>query len=100
MYRSKRLLDAARGQECTIQIPGICNRNPETTVAAHSNSWRHGKGLGIKAHDCYVAWACSSCHAEIDQGSKLSRQQKDDYWQAGFEKTILQKFLLGIVRVM
>lgn len=100
MYRSKRLLDAARGQQCTIQIPGICNGNPETTVAAHSNSLRHGKGLGIKAHDCYVAWACSSCHAEIDQGSKLSRQQKDDYWQAGFEKTILQKFLLGIVRVM
>jgi hypothetical protein len=99
MYRSKRLLDAARGQNCTLRIPGICNGNSETTVAAHSNQIMHGKGMGIKAHDCFAAWACSSCHAEIDQGSKLSRQQKDEYWQAGFERTILQMFLLGIIAV-
>jgi ferredoxin len=99
MFRSQRLLNQARGRHCTIRIPGVCNGNPETVVAAHSNQLQHGKGMGIKAHDCYAAWACSSCHAEIDQGNKLSRQEKDEYWQAGFERTILQMFLLGIIVV-
>ncbi len=100
MFRSKRLLESARGQHCTLRIPGVCNGNPETTVAAHSNQLVHGKGMGLKAHDCFAAWACSSCHTEIDQGSKLSRQEKDEYWQEGFERTILQMFLQQIVKVV
>jgi hypothetical protein len=99
MFRSQRLLNQARGQSCTLNIPSVCNGNPETTVAAHSNQLRHGKGMGIKAHDCYIAWACSNCHAEIDQGNKLSRQEKIEYWQIGFEKTILQMFLRGMIVV-
>lgn len=99
MFRSKRLLNAARGQQCQIQIPDICNGNSETVVAAHSNNLRHGKGMGIKANDCFIAWACNSCHTEIDQGSILSRQEKDAYWDVGFERTILQMFLQGIVKV-
>ena len=80
-------------------IPGICNGNPETTVAAHSNRLIHDKGLGIKAHDCYIVWACSSCHTEIDQGNKLSQQEKIEYWNVGFQKTILQMFLQSIIKV-
>jgi len=99
MYRSKRLLDAARGQECMVRIPNVCNNNPETVVAAHSNQLKHGKGGGLKAHDCYVAWACYACHAELDQG-KMRYEQKCEYWQAGFERTILQMFLQGIVKVI
>ena len=98
MYRNKRLLDAARGQECMVQIPGVCNNNPETVVAAHSNQLKHGKGGGLKAHDCYVAWACYACHAELDQG-KMRYEKKCEYWQAGFERTMLQMFLQGIVKV-
>ena len=60
---------------------------------------QHGKGGGLKAHDCYIAWACYDCHMELDQGKKLRYDQKCDYWQAGFERTILQMFLLGILKV-
>jgi len=35
----------------------------------------------------------------VNQGSKLSRQEKHEYWQAGFERTILAMFLLGIIVV-
>lgn len=99
MFRSKKLLDAARGQQCMIQLPGICRNNPETVVAAHSNLYRHGKGRGIKAHDCFVAWACYDCHSELDQGHKFNYEQKQEYWQQGFEKTLLQMFLQGILVV-
>lgn len=66
-YRNRKILDAARGEECTMQLVGICNGNPETTVAAHSNYGEDGKGMGQKADDVFVAFACSDCHARYDQ---------------------------------
>ena len=66
--RNRYLLDMARGRDCLLRIPGVCNYNPETTVACHSNQQQHGKGMGIKAHDWATAWGCSSCHAWLDQG--------------------------------
>ena len=100
MFRSPKLLAAARGQDCTLRIPHVCNGNPDTVVAAHSNQLRHGKGGSLKAHDCFVAWACYSCHAEIDQGNKLRYEDKCEIWQRGNEETLLQMFLQGIVKVV
>jgi len=59
---------SARGEECTLKIPGVCNYNPETTVWAHSNQAKHGKGMGLKAADEYGCYACSSCHTFLDHG--------------------------------
>lgn len=86
----KRYLDKARGETCKVNIPGICNMNPETVVAAHSNKGRHGKGMGKKAHDWYVAHACSACHDAIDGRihTHLSPSEVDEFWQRGFERTL------------
>ncbi|MBY0239679.1 MAG: DUF1364 domain-containing protein, partial [Burkholderiaceae bacterium] len=35
---------AAQGQDCTLQLAGVCNYNPETTVLCHSNFLADGKG--------------------------------------------------------
>ncbi|MGP0834860.1 nuclease domain-containing protein [Serratia sp. CY85251] len=43
-FRSKVLRDSARGHCCTLQIPGICNGNTETTVLCHLPSPTHGMG--------------------------------------------------------
>ena len=99
-YRNKRLLEVARGQSCMLQIPGVCNGNNETVVACHSNQLAHGKGMGTKAHDCFVAWGCSACHAAIDSGSQLSYEQKKDYWQRGHELTLLAMFEAGMLEVV
>lgn len=98
-WRSKKLLQAAQGQECQVCIPDICNGNPETVVAAHSNQYAHGKGGQLKAHDIFVAWACSDCHREIDQGHRFSYAEKVHYWQRGFERTLLACVEHGILRV-
>jgi ferredoxin len=99
MYRNPKLLRAARGQSCMIRIPDICNGDNATTVAAHSNQLKHGKGTGIKAHDCFIAWACSDCHKEIDQGKRLDKTEKQHYWQTGFERTLLAMLEVGIIVV-
>lgn len=56
----------ARGRECQVRIFGVCNGNPETTVLAH---YRMAGlcGTGIKPNDLMGAWACSSCHDEVDR---------------------------------
>jgi hypothetical protein len=46
----------------------FCGNDDGTIVAAHSNQSRHGKGLGLKAHDCFVAFLCAHCHHWLDQG--------------------------------
>jgi len=56
------LREAARGRPCTIQIPGVCNHNPETSVLCHLPSG----GMGMKSDDRHAAIGCSSCHDIVD----------------------------------
>lgn len=55
----------AKGQPCMIRVPGVCNRDPATTVLAH---YRLGGtcGTGMKPPDMLGAWACSACHDAVD----------------------------------
>ncbi len=89
--RSKKWLDMAKGQPCKMVVPGICNGDISTTVSAHSNLCRHGHGRGIKAHDCFTADACSSCHAWLDSGP-APRDEKEAAFMAGFERTLVSRF--------
>lgn len=57
---------AARGQDCMLQILGVCNGDPNTTVLCHSNQLSDGKGMGLKAPDTEACFGCSSCHDVLD----------------------------------
>jgi hypothetical protein len=81
--RSNTLLEACGEIECQN-----CGKKDGTVIAAHSNQSRHGKGRGIKADDNKVAALCFWCHMEIDQGSKMSRQQREETWEAAHLKTV------------
>jgi len=83
MYRNKRLLELLRESPCQH-----CGRRDGTIVAAHSNQLRDGKGRGIKAHDYRAAALCYSCHMELDQGSKLSKDERVELWEDAHRKTI------------
>jgi hypothetical protein len=72
----------ARGQDCKIRLPGICNFNPETTVLAHYRCIGIS-GMGLKSPDQIGAWACSACHAYVDT-------HKDD--------ATARAFLEGVIR--
>jgi len=62
MAKQTKITKSARGQECQVRIPGVCNFNPETTVLAHLN----GAGMGMKSPDYQGAYCCSACHDAID----------------------------------
>lgn len=60
----------ARGRECQIRIPGICNGNPETVVLAHYRL-TGTCGTAIKPPDEQGAWGCGACHDECDRRTRL-----------------------------
>lgn len=65
---SKKLRDSARGQDCTLRTPFVCNHNPETTVLAHLPVGM--KGTGMKSPDLFAVFACSACHDALDGRSR------------------------------
>jgi len=83
MYRNKQLLEIVRKSPCQH-----CGIEDGSVVAAHSNQLRDGKGRGIKSSDAMIAALCYKCHMEIDQGSKLSKQERVDIWEEAHRKTI------------
>mgnify|MGYP000221095338 CR=1 FL=1 len=89
-----KIRQSARGQECTIRIPGTCNGNPETTVWCHAPS--PVKGMGNKGDDHWGAYGCSSCHIAIDEWHVKDPHK---YWLEAIRRS--QKILieLGLLKV-
>jgi len=79
--RSKKLLQVVAQLPC--QHCGLEGQ----TQAAHTN-WGHGKGRGIKADDNMVAALCQTCHAEIDQGAHMSKEERQEMWERAHFKTV------------
>jgi hypothetical protein len=55
----------ARGRNCEIRLPTICNGNNETVVGCHFRLLGLS-GLGIKPEDLFMAFGCSACHQYVD----------------------------------
>jgi hypothetical protein len=83
MYRNQKLLEAVRESPCQH-----CGKSDGTVVAAHSNQSRDGKGRSIKAHDYRIAALCFTCHAELDQGRRLSREERLNMWEDAHRATV------------
>lgn len=80
--RNPYLLSMARGQACTLEVPGICNGDRTTVVAAHSNLSIHGKAGARKADDQYHVYACFACHQWLDQGGAPAEIKACAFMQA------------------
>ena len=57
-------------------------------VAAHSNQLRDGKGRGLKSHDFRIAALCYRCHMELDQGTKMDKSQRVQFFEEAHRNTI------------
>jgi hypothetical protein len=95
MYRNRKLLDAARELPCQH-----CGTQDGTVVAAHSNQLRDGKGRGLKAHDYRIALLCYKCHADLDQGTRMSKAERIEMWEEAHRKTIGLMFEREIIGVL
>lgn len=90
----------ARGRECAVRIPGVCNGDPETTVLAHFRL-AGISGMGMKSPDLIAAFACSACHDAIDRRAHTDVDR--DYVRLahleGVVRTQAELLKLGIVHI-
>ena len=88
-YRNKKLTQSAKHEACVS-----CGADDGTIVWAHSNMQRHGKGMGIKAHDLFGAYLCHKCHADFDREpleafQKKYQVHKSDWFNDKWERSML-----------
>ena len=93
----KALRDLWDGQPCYLRIPGVCQGT--ANAPCHSNESAHGKGKSIKAHDVFTVPGCNACHHELDQGKRLTREERVHYWREAFFRWVLFLFQTGKVVV-
>lgn len=99
----RKITDSARGETCTIRLPGHCTHNPETVVFCHLDKIRFNKGIGIKAKSGKLdlgAYGCSGCHRAI-HGEKTEHDYRDVYIAhlEGTIETIIRLVEKGLIRV-
>lgn len=94
-WKSKKYRDAARGQDCTMRLPG-CQNNTETTVLAH----RNGAGMGTKASDHDAADMCAHCHALFDRPDKwpIDSLSMAYRFESARIETIINRIERGIIK--
>lgn len=97
--RAPKLLAAARGQICTLRIPGVCAGGTETTVAAHRPG---GGGMGTKGDDLHIADACAACHDAIDGRTRvgIDREALLGYWWRGHVETMRRRWHDGVIGIL
>lgn len=76
--RSNALRRSAKGEDCTLRLPGICQFDPATTVLAHLPFG--GRGTGYKASDLHAVYACDACHSELD-GRSRNPISREELWE-------------------
>ena len=98
--KSTNLRKSAKGRDCQIRIPGVCNFNPETVVLCHLP----GGGMGGKSLDIHGAYGCSECHQMLDgvQSTFQSSQEVELlmlWFYDGVIRTQTIMFNEGLIRV-
>ena len=100
-YRNKKTTDAAKGQQCTLDIPGVCQGGTDTTVPCHSPLCEDRNGT--KAPDFCMADGCAACHDYLDRRTKLngehiSHEDQRFYIHRGIMRTLANRFERGILK--
>jgi len=89
-----KIRKSAKNEQCTINLPGVCNYNSESVVWAHSNRGIDGKGMGKKANDEKGAYACYNCHATYDRQMKRPFNMSLEYVENTFTEAMERSKLL------
>jgi len=92
---SKKIRNSARGEDCSMRLPGICNFNPESTSLCHINTVF--KGTGMKSPDIFAFFGCSACHDAVD-GRSNNPVDPQDILNAMVE-TQMKLFEKGLIKL-
>lgn len=89
-YRSRKWLAAVHKIESCV----LCGAYG--IQAAHRN---FGKSMSQKTDDCLTAALCPSCHHDIDNGNRLSREERRALLDKAICETVAQLARMGLIEV-
>lgn len=96
-----KIRESARGEDCTVRIPGICHYQPEYTIWSHFRGLAGGKGMGIKSHDACGAYACTACDAVYDgqrpRPEGMTKEDVDLAWLKGHILSLVKLIKKGLI---
>lgn len=100
VYRNRRLLNLAHSiNECQIGLPDVCaGYSVDGCEPAHGPKSMLGGGGALKSDDVFAA-GCHACHVEIDQGKRLSRDERQWFWLRGAARTWALLMKRGLLQV-
>lgn len=73
MYAKEPTFRSEAWRRAVAELPCSCCNRPGPSQAAHRNE---GKGMGVKAPDCWTFPLCPTCHMEFDQGKTFTKQDR------------------------
>ena len=97
---TKAIRASAQGEQCTLNIAGVCNYESWTVVYCHLPDGTGGMGLkaGGELSGCY---GCGSCHDVIDGRvpHKFGPGELDFYLRRAHARTLARMHDKGLLRV-
>ncbi|WP_018865110.1 nuclease domain-containing protein [Thioalkalivibrio sp. ARh3] len=91
--------EAARGQTCTLRLPGVCSGDPGTTVLAHPPICNGG--MALKGADIDGSFACANCHDVVDGRAAAEHLSTEDIlwsWIRASQETRGRLVRMGLIR--
>ncbi len=96
------LRETAKHQDCTFNIPNVCNYNRETTVLCHlPDDSGTGKMGGKTSDSISAAFGCSACHDVIDRRSnkELSDADREFFMRRAMLRTWRTWIDMGVIKI-
>ena len=99
MKTPKKIMQAAKGQACTLAIPNVCNFDPETVVFCHHNDGTGGSNR--LTGPLTGGFGCAVCHDVIDGRINIgvSRIELESYMRLSMIRTINKLIKMGLVKL-
>lgn len=98
---SRHVRQAARGENCTLEILGVCTHDTTTTVLAHLPDESHG--IARKPDDVSACFSCEACHSLIDGRAGTwpgdEREHRDWYFRRAQTRTLRRLVELGVITI-
>lgn len=96
---SKKYQQAAKGQTCTLHVPGVCKGNRKTVVLCHLESRK--KGWGNKSPDFLGVDACNRCHDWLDRRrfKGIMEEERDTIILNALKETLMRRNNQGILKI-
>lgn len=93
----KSVMDSARGEQCTLNISGVCSYDPDTVVYCHFSD--HSGGSNRLTGPLHGGYGCSDCHDHIDGRTNADWHDNDFYMRRSMNRTINRLIEKGLVQV-